>query len=1174
MASAQASLCETNSLEKHLICSICMDPFVDPVTTACGHSFCKTCLDCTFTYNDMKCPLCKELLRKTPDVNIILRNIVEHMNKAREKDADEYTGAPAEVACDICTERKLKAKKSCLVCLASYCSTHLENHSSTERLKGHKLVEPVENLDERACLKHGRPLELYSRKTERCICALCIEEGQEEIVSTEDEWGKKKAKLESTKTELKEKITKRKTRMDEIDTSLKSCKDQLDTEWWDIDTVFTAVTAIVEEARATALKPLEERREDVQKEAKSIKEELEAEINSLEKTISELDNISALQDHILFLQEYPSLQKLDNLKDSTGVELHTSLSFGTLRKTTTTMLEQIQQRLEQLTSTELQRLPKFRVDVKLDPTTAHRRLVLSDDGKEVRDKGEDQEVDDAPERFDLFASILGLDALSSGKSFWEVEVGNKTGWDLGVARSDANRKGKLPLNPDGGYWVIVHYEEEKYAAMTAPPVGLYLKEKPEKVGVFVDTKKGLVSFYDMTAKSHIYSFTEGSFSDDLLPYFSPHEKKDEKNADPLIISAYKHCKQDMDIPAQYKIFMSMSPRWDEQRSRRETDDRQTDLSEPEERRGQRARDKLNTSDMSLQVCYCGWSKVTTYHGLRTHQGKMGCTPRGMSIPESEQFRFSSYRPELTYQRPSIKVEEPYIFTPPLKSGSQQNTWVNQKDSGPLNWTTPVRTENVLVSPHLTTTFPATDDALVEMVKSMMGKQILDRTNQALHFAGGAQSSLRPVSQIFSTQVNPAAAEVTGKETDQSAFQTPPHDSATHQTTGNARRALDFSTSAQQVGQQVWDIPTTTAQETVRPKEREQEKEKEKEDQKLQKARQDRMRADLQQNIQTREQKMAEVRSSVKACKGGLDAEWLQINNVFSEVMRVVEDTRQKALQPLEERRKRAKREAQDLVQKLQKEIDKLKMTIDELDKHPDLVSPQTGLGKTCDWRNVTVDTSFSFGTLRSTTSNMMEEIHQELDKLSSVELKRIPTFAVDVKLDPTTAHPCLVLSPNMKTVRDGGKSQKVPDSPQRFDMFGSVLGLDALSSGKSYWEVEVGNKTGWDLGVARRGANRKGKLPLNPDGGYWVIVHYEEKYAAMAAPPASLSLTGKPQKVGVFVDYEEGLVSFYHVTAKSHIYSFTECSFSDEVFPYFSPHLKQNERNTHPLIISAVKQQQ
>ena len=193
MDSAKPPPSDMLSLEKHLMCTICMDSFVDPVTTTCGHSFCKNCLDCNFKHNDMICPLCKEHLRKTPEVNIVLRSIVEQVKKIpKEEDDDKYTGAPGEVACDICTERKLKAKKSCLVCLASYCFTHLENHSSTKRLKGHKLVDPVENLDDRACLKHGRPLELYSRKTGSCICVRCMEEDQEEVVSTEDEWNKKK----------------------------------------------------------------------------------------------------------------------------------------------------------------------------------------------------------------------------------------------------------------------------------------------------------------------------------------------------------------------------------------------------------------------------------------------------------------------------------------------------------------------------------------------------------------------------------------------------------------------------------------------------------------------------------------------------------------------------------------------------------------------------------------------------------------------------------------------------------------------------------------------------------------------------------------------------------------------------------------------------------------------
>ncbi|XP_026183496.1 E3 ubiquitin-protein ligase TRIM21-like isoform X2 [Mastacembelus armatus] len=592
--------------------------------------------------------------------------------------------------------------------------------------------------------------------------------------------------------------------------------------------------------------------------------------------------------------------------------------------------------------------------------------------------------------------------------------------------------------------------------------------------------------------------------------------------------------------------------------------------------------------MSLQVCHCGWSKVTTHHGLRTHQGKMGCTPRGMRISEGDQYTFNRSHSTLNFMVPPLKLGD--IFSNSIMSDSsdkslqvchcgwssytsyqglrihqgkmgctpkgmripesEQYLWRNQwedthlKAIGPSH-STPVKKESVPASRNLQTNPNTAQAAVVGLIQSWV--EIQQQSAQT-----GANLDMYPTT-----------TDTTVKETKHDFFQTPSH---SHQTTANqhkTRRALDFSTGAQLVQQHLWEIPTTTAQETAKDKEH------------FLKARQDRMRADLKQKIKTRECKVDEITSSVKACKGSLDAEWLEINNVFSEVMKAVEDARQKALQPLEERRRKVKKEAQGLIQDLKREIDKLTKTINELDQNPDLqVCPATGLDESKDWKNISVDTSFSFGTLRTTTSAMMEQIQQELEKLSPVELKRIPAFAVDVKLDPMTAHPFLALSDDGKEVRDGGKKQIVPSTPKRFDMFGSVLGINRLTSGKSYWEVEVSNKTGWDLGVTRGDANRKGKLSINPDSGYWVTVHYEgEQYTAMKEPPVLLSLKEKPQKVGVFVDYEEGLVSFYNVTAQSHIYSFTKCSFSGEIVPYFSPHLNQNGQNSNPLVISTVKNQ-
>lgn len=158
---------------------------------------------------------------------------------------------------------------------------------------------------------------------------------------------------------------------------------------------------------------------------------------------------------------------------------------------------------------------------------------------------------------------------------------------------------------------------------------------------------------------------------------------------------------------------------------------------------------------------------------------------------------------------------------------------------------------------------------------------------------------------------------------------------------------------------------------------------------------------------------------------------------------------------------------------------------------------------------------------------------------------------VDIKLDPTTAHRCLVSEDGMKVI-DGSENQGACDTSRSP---GSILGLNSLPTGKSYWEVEVSNKSGWILGVAGGNAKRKGKHDLSPDNSFWVIAHYENnEYTALTAPPVRLSLKEKPQKVGVFVNYKERFVSFYNVTAQSHIYSFTECSFTGEIFPHFSVH--------------------
>uniref|UniRef100_A0A673ZRM6 B30.2/SPRY domain-containing protein n=1 Tax=Salmo trutta TaxID=8032 RepID=A0A673ZRM6_SALTR len=173
---------------------------------------------------------------------------------------------------------------------------------------------------------------------------------------------------------------------------------------------------------------------------------------------------------------------------------------------------------------------------------------------------------------------------------------------------------------------------------------------------------------------------------------------------------------------------------------------------------------------------------------------------------------------------------------------------------------------------------------------------------------------------------------------------------------------------------------------------------------------------------------------------------------------------------------------------------------------------------------------------------------------------------LDVTLDPDTAHPSLILSEDRKQVRYGIREHNLPDNPKRFSKGASVLGKDGFS-GRLYYEVQVKDKTKWDLGVAKESINRKNYIFLGSENGYWTIwLRNANEYAANDDRAVNFLLREKPQKVGTFVDYEEGQVSFYDVEARCQIYSFTGCTFTEKIYPYFCPCLNDGGKiNTLPL---------
>ncbi|XP_041093002.1 E3 ubiquitin-protein ligase TRIM39-like [Polyodon spathula] len=160
---------------------------------------------------------------------------------------------------------------------------------------------------------------------------------------------------------------------------------------------------------------------------------------------------------------------------------------------------------------------------------------------------------------------------------------------------------------------------------------------------------------------------------------------------------------------------------------------------------------------------------------------------------------------------------------------------------------------------------------------------------------------------------------------------------------------------------------------------------------------------------------------------------------------------------------------------------------------------------------------------------------------------------VDVTLDPDTAHPRLTLSAEGKRVRRGATRQDLPDNPERFDSCRCVLGREGFTSGRRYWQVQVGGNTVWRLGVSRESAPRKGRFSMTPQKGYWAVRWSGGEFTARTAPRTPLPLSLKPQKLGVYLDYEEGQLSFYNVESRSHIYTFTDMEFNprEKLYPLF-----------------------
>ncbi|XP_070704251.1 bloodthirsty-related gene family, member 2 [Pempheris klunzingeri] len=339
--------------------------------------------------------------------------------------------------------------------------------------------------------------------------------------------------------------------------------------------------------------------------------------------------------------------------------------------------------------------------------------------------------------------------------------------------------------------------------------------------------------------------------------------------------------------------------------------------------------------------------------------------------------------------------------------------------------------------------------------------------------------------------------------------------------------------------------------------------------------------DVEQMIQERLQKIERLKYSLELQKSSYFREVRESHKVFSALVNAMEKSHKAVIAAIEERQREEERRVETLVEELEQEIQELRSDSAESDPQIPVSSHQSDdtkqvtvsiVSTMCpsemkDWSKVTTETDPCIGVTRRALSDMMEKIKAEVNRLSKSELKRIEKYAVDVNLSAKTAHPFLSVSDDRKQVRHTNKIQEVPENPKRFDRVANVLAKESFSGGRCYWEVEVGEKIEWNLGVVRQSINRKGKFTVCPANGFWTLsLKAGGQYVANTSPVTLVALEQRPKKVGVFLDYTEGRVSFYCAESGVHIHTFTD-AFTDRLLPFFSPGRLHGDKNAAPLII-------
>ncbi|XP_037393658.1 tripartite motif-containing protein 16-like protein isoform X2 [Pygocentrus nattereri] len=528
-------------------CPVCLDLLKDPVTTPCGHSYCMVCINGHWDQEDQRgmysCPQCRETFTPRPVLrrNNMLAEVVEKLKKTEIKAASPalcYAGS-GDVECDFCTGRKCKAIKSCLVCVASLCEAHLKPHLEIPALIKHKLVTASSNLQKKMCPQHDKLIEIYCRTDHSCICYLCTMYDHEghNTAAAAVERTQKQAQLKKMQRKIRQKIQEKQKNMKKQKQAMNTLKSSARAAVEDSEKIFTELIRSIEKKLCEVKEVIRAQEEAELRGAEEHLEQMEQEIADLKRRDTELEQLSHTEDHVQFLQSFQSLCVSLGSEDSPGITVHQHLSFDGVRKS----LSDLKERLEEFCKQEFRKTaphdaptkmlfrsePKTREDflqyyhhLTLNPNTAHRILVLSEENRVVTRSGWTQPLFDHPERFNQWFQVLSRESVS-GRCYWEVEWSSaQLGVTIAVSYKGISRKGngrecRFGLNNQS--WCL---DCSAFFTFWHNNVGTEISASSSyRIGVYVDHSAGTLSFYSVSDTMTLLHKVHTTFTQPLYAGF-------------------------------------------------------------------------------------------------------------------------------------------------------------------------------------------------------------------------------------------------------------------------------------------------------------------------------------------------------------------------------------------------------------------------------------------------------------------------------------------------------------------------------------------------------------------------------------------------------------------------------------------------------------------------------